>query len=111
MQCFGCRALIIVCFVAGFGGMSAAQTVGLTVDIPFQFNVGETVLPAGHYVILAPESDTLKILWQNGMTITAKANQVSGQPPDGTAMVSFNCYGNRCFLSRFWSPHTKIGKG
>ena len=110
MHCFGCRFLLAACFVAGFRALSAAQTVGLTVDVPFQFNVGETVLPAGHYVILAPGDDAVKILGQIEMTVTAKANEVIGQPPDGAGRVSFNCYGNRCFLSRFWSPRANVGK-
>ncbi|HTS38822.1 MAG TPA: hypothetical protein VMH04_24320 [Candidatus Solibacter sp.] len=110
MHCFGCRFLIAACLVAGFRTLSAAQTVGLTVDVPFQFNVGETVLPAGHYVILVPEDDAVKLLGQNEMTIKVKANHVSAPPRDGAGMVSFNCYGNRCFLSRFWSPRANIGK-
>ncbi len=110
MQCVGGLFLIITCFVAGFGALSAAQTVGLTVDVPFQFNVGEKVLSAGPYLILAAPDDTLRILGRDGMTITAKANQVSGQRRDGGGLVSFNCYGNRCFLSRFWNPRANVGK-
>ena len=110
MQCVGGLFLIVTCFVAGFCALSAAQTVGLTVDVPFQFNVGEKVLSAGPYVLLAPQDNTLSIVGRNGMTITAKANLVGGQRPDSPGMVSFNCYGSRCFLSRFWNPRANVGK-
>jgi|ERR1051326_6066414 hypothetical protein len=104
------QCVVLACFLAGFGVVSGAQTVGLTVDVPFQFNVGEKVLPAGHYVILAPQGDTLRILGPNGVAAVAMTNQVSGHRPSGAGIVDFNCYGNRCFLSQFWSARTDTGK-
>lgn len=110
MKKFGWQYLVLACFFAAVTIVSGAQTVGLTVDIPFQFNVGEKVLPAGHYVILAPQGDTLRILGPNGIAAVAMTNQVSGNRPSGAGIVDFNCYGNRCFLSQFWSARTDTGK-
>ena len=54
------QAVVLACFFVMAVVASNAQTVGLRVDIPFNFNVAEKVLPAGHYLILAPQGQTLK---------------------------------------------------
>lgn len=86
--------------------VSRAQTVGLRVSIPFDFNVSDKVLPAGDYLILAPKAQMLKLLGPNGTAALAITNQVSGTRPAGPGVVVFNCYGERCFLSRFWTART-----
>ncbi len=110
MKSFRLQAFVLAFFVAVINVMSGAQTVGLAVDVPFQFTVGETVLPAGRYVILAPQGDILRILGPDGSTAMAMANQVSGSRPTGAGIVDFNCYGSQCFLSQFWSARTDTGK-
>ena len=110
MKNLGLQVFVLALLLVGISVASGAQTVGLAVEIPFQFNVGEKVFPAGHYVLLAPQGDTLRILGPNGSTGLAMTNQVSGHPPTGAGMVDFNCYGERCFLSQFWSARTDTGK-
>jgi len=104
------QALILCCFVVVNIGMSSAQTVGLNVDIPFNFNVAEKVLPAGHYLILAPIGETLRILGPGGAAALAITNRVSGRRFHGPGAVVFNCYGHRCFLSQFWTEATEAGQ-
>jgi hypothetical protein len=89
---------------------SRAQEVGLKVTIPFDFNVAEQVLPAGDYLILAPAGQKLGILGPNGASALAVTNQVSGYQPGGPGFVVFNCYGERCFLARFWTARTDTGQ-
>jgi hypothetical protein len=110
MKKIAMHATVMTCFLVAVAVVSSAQTVGLRVDIPFEFNVGEKVLPAGQYLILAPQGGTLKILGPNGAAAVALTNQVSGQRPDGPGMVDFNCYGQRCFLSQFWTVRTETGQ-
>jgi hypothetical protein len=101
--------ILIGLFIAGVA-VSRAQTVGLRVDIPFQFNVGEKVLPAGQYLIRAPQGGTLRITGPNGAAAIATTTLVSGQRPDGPGMIAFNCYGQRCFVSQFWTARTETGE-
>jgi len=110
MKFFGWRYFVLACFVVGLGVVAGAQTVGLRVNVPFQFNVGEKVLPEGHYVILAPQGDTLRILGPNGVAALAMTGPASGYRPDGPGAVSFRCYGRRCFLSQFWTARTETGR-
>jgi hypothetical protein len=104
------QALVLGCFFVLAVVVSSAQTVGLRVDIPFNFNVAEKVLPAGHYLILAPQGQTLKILGPNGAAALAMTNPVSGRRTEGPGAVAFNCYGRRCFLSQFWTARTQTGQ-
>ena len=104
------QALAVVSFLVLMAGVSIAQSVGMNVDIPFTFNLAEKVLPAGHYLILAPSGDNLKIMAPNGTAVIALTNQVNGKRPNGPGEVSFNCYGRRCFLSGFWTARTEVGQ-
>lgn len=52
----------------------------------------------------------LKLLGPKGMGALALTNQVSGTRPPGAGVVVFNCYGERCFLSRFWMARTDTGQ-
>lgn len=97
-------------FTAAAAVVSRAQTVGLKVNIPFDFNVSDKVLPAGDYLILAPKAQMLKLLGPNGTAALAITNQVSGTRPVGPGAVVFNCYGEQCFLSRFWTARTDTGQ-
>jgi hypothetical protein len=102
-------ALVLIGFSAGVV-VSGAQTVGLRVDVPFNFNVAEKVLPAGSYVILAPQGGSLRLQGPNGVAAIAMTNQISGRWPEGPGAVALNCYGSRCFLSRFWTARTVTGQ-
>lgn len=104
------QAVVLGCFFVVGVVVSSAQTVGLRVDIPFNFNVAEKVLPAGHYLILAPQGQTLKILGPNGAAAIAMTNPVNGRRTEGPGAVAFNCYGRRCFLSQFWTARTQTGQ-
>ncbi len=105
------QGLACVCFfTAAAAVVSRAQTVGLRADIPFSFNVDEKVLPPGNYLILAPSGQMLKILGSHGVAALAITNQVSGKPPASPGAVVFNCYGERCFLSRFWTSRSDTGQ-
>ena len=110
MKAFAWRCMVLACFVAAIAAIGGAQTVGLALNVPFQFNVGEKILPAGHYVILAPQGDTIRILGPKGMAAIAMTNQVSGIRPSAPGIVDFSCYGTRCFLSQFWSARTDTGR-
>jgi len=110
MKKIAMHTTVLMCVLMVMGTVSSAQTIGLRVDIPFEFNVGEKVLPAGQYLILAPQGGTLRITGPNGAAAIASTNLVGGRRPDGPGQVDFNCYGQRCFLSQFWTARTETGE-
>jgi len=110
MKKFAFYAVAFLCFSSIAIAMSQAQTVGLRVNIPFNFNLDEKVLPAGPYLILAPQGGTLRIEGPDGAAALAMTNPASGTRPEGPGTVSFRCYGHRCFLFQFWSARTETGQ-
>jgi len=79
----------------------------LTVDVPFQFVVGDVMLPAGRYDVRAA-ADGPSVVWfasSNGAH-TAVANTIwGGAVFDGRdAVLQFKVYGNTHFLSRIDIP-------
>src|SRR5512133_3379605 len=94
MKKFKWQLIVLACLFVTLTAVSEAQTVGLTLDVPFKFTAGEKVLPAGHYLSLAPQGGTLKMLGPNGAAAVAMTNQVSGNGSTGPGIVDFNCYGS-----------------
>ncbi len=81
-------------------------------EIPFDFAVGNTRLPAGEYEV-KPKSNSGVILIQGqdarssayAMTIVGQA----GKPSDVSKLV-FNRYGDQYFLSKIWTPFSNTGR-
>lgn len=105
---------IMIALVAslGFLGASAsAQTSSgpqLIANIPFEFTVGKTTLPAGEYSVSCanPASD-LKVLIlrsREGRTVAmVRTSSVIGKVREDARLV-FNRYGNEYFFSQAWLP-------
>jgi len=89
-----------------------AQSGGWQIDIPFEFRVGETLLPAGHYSV-HPEVMT-KVLAIQCFECKASAmiltNGVEAPKVPETAKLVFNRYGNKYFLATVWTPGYSTGR-
>ncbi len=102
--------LVVAAFVAVTAGY--AQSSGrLTGNIPFEFRVGNTVLPAGEYEIVpnaAPR--TLLFRAEDGKAAVVALPNIAEklQAPTDSKLV-FNRYGNTYFLSQVW--HAGINRG
>ena len=90
-----------------------AQTgTNVAVNIPFEFIVGRTVLPAGPYTVRIgdPRSGILRIESADGgpsmwvLTHTACASHSMSE-----SSLVFNRYGNQYFLSKVWTAGTDAG--
>lgn len=96
----GCLAL--------FAAASAFAETGdiLTADVPFEFHVGGTVLPAGHYEVV-PQTvpNLLEIRSSDSKAEVMVAVQViqTATKPDAGALV-FHRFGRAYFLSNIRNP-------
>ena len=96
--------------------LAAASAFGqqiLKADIPFEFRVGSTVMPAGQYDInLAygniPGTLSLGCYECRAMTVAKTVNTGTGQAPTEGRLV-FSQYGDTYFLSAVWSPGRREG--
>jgi hypothetical protein len=84
--------------------LTSAYAQSITVKVPFEFLVSDKEFPAGRYSVFSMR-DHLTVQDSSGKTVlTAIANSVSGRNVGATGQIVFHCYGNRCFLSEFWTP-------
>lgn len=104
-------------FIAAVGVVTAltvgspaaqAQTTGLHVNIPFEFHVGDRVLPPGGYMVMLRSGSALTISDGKGLSAVRLTNGVSRtdhqQTPD--SVLVFVLYGNSYFLNEVrWSGY------
>jgi hypothetical protein len=102
----------------GFGLLFAisgvqAQENGVRADIPFDFVVGNQVLPSGQYLVTLQGSVHQAILIQSAdkknaaMTVTFTC--ASANPSKDTKLV-FHTLGGRYFLSQIWAQGYSQGR-
>jgi len=88
-----------------------AQSLDLRANIPFEFRVGESRLPAGEY-LLHQSPGVLLVKEQGGqhkaaMIFTAAEFRLD---PLKTGEVEFNRYGDTYFLAKIWLPGERQGR-
>ena len=75
-----------------------------TAEIPFDFHVGKSSLPAGSYSVTKDNiGDYLQIRnmdTQNSILLTFQGRET----PQNDAHLTFRCYSGDCFLSAVWMP-------
>jgi len=83
-------------------------------DIPFEFIVGNTTLPAGTYTFTKPTSTPGVLLIRSldgheSLVVMTRDVQEGLTPPDETKLV-FNRYGDQYFLAQVWTIGTVSGR-
>ena len=104
---------ILILFVVLIGVTRTDAQTRLTANVPFNFNVGGKILPAGNYSISFINTSSDKRVLQlvrseGGAAILIQTTDVVGKP-DETAKLEFNRYGNQYFFAQVWLPSDGIG--
>jgi hypothetical protein len=83
----------------------------LIANIPFQFQQGERVLPAGAYEVSQVGSNSYVLRSQSTGTSTLLKPSVSimGNSTQQSGKLLFHRYGDRSFLSQIWKPADQLG--
>ncbi len=90
----------------------AAQTLVLTANVPFEFNLAGKAMPAGAYVFqMDAGSPVLRV---RNFDAHASVMSLGIQPPNawrptGDARITFNRYGDTYFLSTVVNGYTGVG--
>ena len=103
---------------AGVAALLLASTLNAeakieTVEVPFEFHAGRTVLPRGQYVVRVL-ADQSAIQFRDNATSKVIYSTVPSRGRDnGKTGLTFRCYGEQCFLSEILfagSPSFVLGK-
>jgi hypothetical protein len=90
-----------------------AQSLQMTVKIPFDFYVGDEKLPAGDYKIMQQGiagSSALLILGQNKSHPLVLTTPITNRYPDRNTSIIFNKYAGDMFLSEAHWRGADIGR-
>jgi len=88
-----------------------AQATDLRANIPFEFRIGETRLPAGEYLI--KQAPGVLIVKEQGANHKAAMLFTTAEfrlDPLKTGEVEFNRYGDTYFLAKIWLPGDRQGR-
>ena len=104
-------ALAVGICLALAGSTVYAQTIDLRANIPFDFRMGDTAMPAGEYrvqsergvLILRGEGESHPVASAIAMSVARPATQ---KP----ARLEFNRYGDSYFLTKVWDAFSASGK-
>lgn len=82
----------------------------IKVNIPFEFNVGDQVFPAGDYSLVQPLQHFLMLRNSRGQTIASVfAVGVDSQKPVAAPKLAFYSSGGRHVLSEVWQQEESTG--
>jgi hypothetical protein len=90
-----------------------AQSMQMTVNIPFEFYVGDKKLPAGEYKIMQQSStgtSTLLIVGEHKSYPFVQTIPVTNPQPGRNTSIIFNKYANDLFLSEAHWRGTEVGR-
>ncbi len=102
--------LTIASFVTA--GSALAADRGVEATVPFDFTVGNHLLPAGTYTIASPSSNVVEIRNAEGQIVATTVALSANDDAKGNGDLVFDRYGNKYFLSEVLCPaasmHAKL---
>jgi len=87
-----------------------AQTVTLRATIPFDFNAGGKLMPAGQYMIQEQGYVTIFHGVDNDKSNVILMTAVGDRRSSWEARLDFNRYGSKYFLTTIWDAQTPEGR-
>jgi hypothetical protein len=77
-----------------------------TAEIPFDFHVGQSTLPAGTYTIAKASLSGILQLRNDDTSKSIFLGPQGRQSAKNDPKLTFRCYSGDCFLSAVWMPGT-----
>lgn len=113
-QIFSTFAMLSLLFALAVVSVQAQSRSGITVKVPFAFQVGDKTLPAGDYSIKQLSQDALLIESTSGdeRAIAPAAGRVenSANAQPSTEKLVFRQYGEQYFLAQVWMVRGASGR-
>jgi hypothetical protein len=77
-----------------------------TAEIPFDFHVGQSTLPAGTYTVIKASASGVLQLRNDDTRGSILVAAQGREQADTDAKLTFRCYDGDCYLSAVWIPGT-----
>jgi hypothetical protein len=91
-----------------------AQSIGLVADIPFDFVVGDTTLPAGQYTVHAMAGNESIVMLSSSdlktAVLIAPCNCAPEASPQQQSKLVFKVSGGRYFLWQIWTEGSDVAR-
>lgn len=91
---------------------ASAQTIKVKVNVPFDFVVSRTTLPAGEYLVDSMDDHgtvlAIRSLNSDARNLVMSNSTISLEPASQTKII-FHRYGDRYFLYKIWVAGNTIG--
>jgi hypothetical protein len=100
---------VVALLTVGLAGPAQAQSTGIRVYVPFEFRVGDTVLPPGTYEVWSTgNGGAISISDRTGHSAVILTNGTKNRSVNpAESQLVFNAYGNRYFLGEVrWSGYS-----
>lgn len=109
------RSFAMLGTLALLAASSAFGQEKLRVDIPFEFHVADTVMPAGQYDVDSSGRNIRNLLILDCYACETQAAALTFPAGGGTSIPTegrlvFNKYGETYFLSEVWTPGNAYGR-
>jgi hypothetical protein len=104
-------AIALVTFLA-CSILHTAESADLTATVPFDFWLGQSVMPAGEYRIIQRPNGMVTVR-EGGRRYAARTfftNPVNRHEKPMASSLEFNRYGDTYFLSKIWAPNSHDGR-
>ncbi|HEX6878872.1 MAG TPA: hypothetical protein VF135_00785 [Terriglobales bacterium] len=102
-------AVLILMIAAATPGF--AQVSSTKVSVPFEFQVGNSILPAGEYSLTQFAGQALVIENASGKgSAVAITNTTGGNGEARQPHLTFNRYGEKYFLAEAWLRYSNAGR-
>ncbi len=100
------RVMTMLAVVVGLTAVSAQAQTSFNAHkftVPFEFNIGDEVLPAGDYSVLA-ENQTIRLRKSDGKAnvIALLRRTITANHRDSEVKLTFRQYGDQTYLSQVW---------
>jgi len=90
-------------------GVAMAADRGAQANVPFAFNVGDKVFPAGVYIVHSPASGIIQLRSEDrANSVLTTAYNDSNEPMNGEGVWVFNRYGDKYFLTEVLCPNALV---
>ena len=96
-------SMLTIASLASCTGASA-QEPAMKANIPFNFTIGNTWMPAGEYTVTSPAEDVIQLRSADNSKIASVMSTESGEASNAGSELVFEKYGNQYFLHRVLCP-------